>query len=331
MKRKYTTQNICAYKPLKTFNLNAFNEEFDFIYKEVCELKSANNGTFDSTVDFSVNANPNTVGTTFSPNTPDLTTVLYISTVDASQWTYNGTSYVTYVPSAWSITGNSLNAANFIGSINSAGLKFRTTNVERMQIFANGNVAVGTTTDPSYKFSVTKATADAYLGLIGPAPSLRMVNAAGGAILDCLWAGATGTNNYITGSAAGDQVMINNRGAFIISANAIARSYPIDFKIANTGNIQIGTNTDSGYKFDVIGTGRVSTSLVVGSVGAKATSALADFQSTTQGLLLPRMTKAQRDLISTPVAGLSVYQTDNTPGLRVYNGTNWMRYTETTD
>jgi hypothetical protein len=38
--------------------------------------------TFDATVDFSVNTNPNTAGTTFNPNTPNLATVLYVSTID---------------------------------------------------------------------------------------------------------------------------------------------------------------------------------------------------------------------------------------------------------
>jgi len=60
-------------------------------------------------------------------------------------------------------------------------------------------------------------------------------------------------------------------------------------------------------------------------------SAKVDIQSTTQGVVLPRMTKTQRDAISSPTTGLMVYQTDNTPGLRVWNGTNWMRYTETAD
>ncbi len=72
-----------------------------------------------------------------------------------------------------------------------------------------------------------------------------------------------------------------------------------------------------------------------GSVGVGTTSpascALFDITTTTKGLLLPRMTKAQRDAISSPVAGLAIYQTDNTPGLRVYNGTNWIKYSETTD
>ena len=62
-----------------------------------------------------------------------------------------------------------------------------------------------------------------------------------------------------------------------------------------------------------------------------ATSAILDITSTTKGLLLPRMTKTQRDAISSPVAGLAIYQTDNTPGFRVYNGTNWVKYTETND
>jgi hypothetical protein len=45
---------------------------------------------------------------------------------------------------------------------------------------------------------------------------------------------------------------------------------------------------------------------------------------------LPSMTKAVRDAL-TATAGDMIYQNDNTPGLRVYNGANWMRYTETTD
>lgn len=58
-------------------------------------------------------------------------------------------------------------------------------------------------------------------------------------------------------------------------------------------------------------------------------SAALDVTSTTQGMLVPRMTKAQRDVInpvsgvSTPAAGLLIYQTDNTPGFYYYTGTAW--------
>jgi hypothetical protein len=60
-------------------------------------------------------------------------------------------------------------------------------------------------------------------------------------------------------------------------------------------------------------------------------SAALEVVSTSKAFYPPRMTKAQRDLISSPGVGATVYQTDNTPGQRVFNGTNWMRYTETAD
>lgn len=62
-----------------------------------------------------------------------------------------------------------------------------------------------------------------------------------------------------------------------------------------------------------------------------ATAVSLDLTSTNQVMVLNRLTKAARNALSGPVAGMAVYQTDNTPGLRVYNGANWMRYTETAD
>ena len=52
-------------------------------------------------------------------------------------------------------------------------------------------------------------------------------------------------------------------------------------------------------------------------------SAALDIVSTSQGLLPPRMTMAQRNAISGPVDGLVIYQTDNTPGLYLRNGGTW--------
>lgn len=52
-------------------------------------------------------------------------------------------------------------------------------------------------------------------------------------------------------------------------------------------------------------------------------SAMLDISSTTKGLLAPRMTQTQRDAIASPAAGLLIYQTDNTPGYYVHDGTTW--------
>ena len=54
-----------------------------------------------------------------------------------------------------------------------------------------------------------------------------------------------------------------------------------------------------------------------------ATSAMLDVQSTTKGVLLPRLTNAQRDAISSPSEGLIIYNTD-AHRLQGFNGTNWV-------
>lgn len=94
-----------------------------------------------------------------------------------------------------------------------------------------------------------------------------------------------------------------------------------------TGNIISSTttsqwgNTNSNIYFKG---GRVS-------IGATApdTSAILDIKSTTKGVLVPRMTKVQRNAITLPAAALLIYQTDNAPGFYYYNGTTWTSLTST--
>ena len=57
---------------------------------------------------------------------------------------------------------------------------------------------------------------------------------------------------------------------------------------------------------------------------AANTSSMLDVSSTEKGILIPRMTKAQRDLIDSPENGLLIYQNDNTPGFYFYNGAAWV-------
>ncbi len=67
----------------------------------------------------------------------------------------------------------------------------------------------------------------------------------------------------------------------------------------------------------------------IGTTSPTASAAL-DIVSTSKGLLLPRLSLAQRTAMGTgtiaaPVAGLVIFQTDNTPGLYAYDGTAWVR------
>src|SRR5689334_13119154 len=60
----------------------------------------------------------------------------------------------------------------------------------------------------------------------------------------------------------------------------------------------------------------------VNSTGAAPdNSAMLDVQSTSKGMLIPRMTAAQRTAISLPATGLFVYQTDGSAGFYYNSGT----------
>jgi hypothetical protein len=71
----------------------------------------------------------------------------------------------------------------------------------------------------------------------------------------------------------------------------------------------------------------------VGTTTPDASAAL-DVSSTTQGMLIPRMSLVQRNLIALPATGLLIYQNDNTPGFYMNSGTaavpNWQALGGTT-
>ncbi|MFI5172704.1 MAG: hypothetical protein ACHQFW_09945 [Chitinophagales bacterium] len=82
-----------------------------------------------------------------------------------------------------------------------------------------------------------------------------------------------------------------------------------------TGNVFGQTNTFPG-----------SGSVGIGTLSPNASSAL-EIVSTSQGVLVPRMTKSQRDAILTPATGLLIYQTNSTPGFYFFNGSTWAAVT----
>jgi hypothetical protein len=107
----------------------------------------------DATVEFSVNADPNTTGTSFS-GTAASKDYVYVSTIDNSQWTYNGTAYVTYSPPA-STAWYSQSSTTDAGSNKTSG------------IYRTGNVGVGTTSfTPSTKLDIRASSSGTGLRLV---------------------------------------------------------------------------------------------------------------------------------------------------------------------
>ena len=91
-----------------------------------------------------------------------------------------------------------------------------------------------------------------------------------------------------------------------------------NYKISNSTMKQIFT-----FLAAVLFTATTSAQVGIGTTTPDPSAAL-DITSTTKGLLIPRMTNAQRQAISSPVAGLMVFVTDFDGGrFMFYNGTEW--------
>jgi Chaperone of endosialidase len=60
----------------------------------------------------------------------------------------------------------------------------------------------------------------------------------------------------------------------------------------------------------------------IGTTNPAASAAL-DITATDKGVLIPRLTREQRDAIMSPATGLLIYQTDSRVGFYSYNGTAW--------
>jgi len=158
-----------------------------------------------------------------------------------------------------------------------------------------------------------------------------------------------------TSAVTSDVLRLNTAGAgtgtYIIDAQSTGTSR---FVVNGAGRVGIGTATPNAPLSVSDGTTEVITSPFssVGSFGTRTnhplalissnverlritsdgklglgtsspnTSALLDVTSTTLGFLPPRMTEVQRDAISSPAAGLMIYNT-TTNKLNFYNGTAW--------
>jgi hypothetical protein len=104
--------------------------------------------TPDATVEFNT-TNPSTGSPTFTPNTPASADYIYVSSVDASQWFWNGSAYVTYVAPAST-------AWNLANTTNDAG------NNKTANIWRSGNVGIGMN-NPTVPLEVRSTLVNAFV------------------------------------------------------------------------------------------------------------------------------------------------------------------------
>jgi hypothetical protein len=126
-----------------------------------------------------------------------------------------------------------------------------------------------------------------------------------------------------TGTITGFVVQntINQTGG----ANGITRGLfvnPTLTAAADWRSIEWSNNTGRGLWGAGTANNAMAGALNVGSATNANASAILELTSTTRGLLLPRMTSAERDAIASPVAGLIVYNTTDNK-ISWYNGTAW--------
>jgi hypothetical protein len=169
---------------------------------------------------------------------------------------------------------------------------------------------------------------------------LTLTNPIGGFVmngLQCTIKGSGSTSATISllvqNSAGGHLFSVRDDGRLLMGNNNVfGRLYSnivgADFpSYSFDGNPQVGMFNISTGNFGLsaggvervrIGTGGIG----INTLASNVASATLQIDSTTQGVLFPRMTTTQKNAIATPAAGLVVY--DNTTNkLQCYNGSTW--------
>jgi hypothetical protein len=164
----------------------------------------------------------------------------------------------------------------------------------------------GTSTSASELSSVWRNAAGTNLGAAALLFSATMNSTAGGqGVADVIYTPTTNTTVSLYVAWASAASVITRAGYVTATVEQIGSSAIVNpWTLAGTstynttGNVGIGTN-------------------------APSSTAILDLNSTTQGVLIPRMTAAQKAAISSPANGLLIFQTDAPSDFYYYNGSTW--------
>ena len=287
----------------------------------------------DGTLQFYNATNTNTVslkgGITTTPYTLTMPLALPLTNQLISSDASGNLSFVDKGAFSWSKNGNTgITDNNFIGTLDYIPFNIRVNNQKAARIdpsslntffgYLSGSATTGTN-NTGFGASVlsgnTTGVNNASYGFNSlNANTTGSQNFAGGAA--ALLTNTTGYNNTVVGA--------NSGGGIVTGFNNTILGANVTGLLGTLSNNVIIADGLGNQRINVDATGNVG-------VGTVTPEAALDVSSVTKGALLPRMTLAQRNAITTPPVGSIIYQLDNIPGLRVWNGTNWMRSTEVAD
>jgi len=188
----------------------------------------------------------------------------------------NGTTWQSLsATSNWQLTGNTgtNSAVDYLGTADATDFVLRTSALERVRISAAGNVGIG---DASPAAALTVGNGDLF----------QVVST--GHVRGIL--GTVGAPTYSFTGSTNTGIYSPAVGQLAVATAGVQRVLMDNTGVAITGNTSVS--------------GRVG----IGS-GATTASAALEVASTSQGMLPPRMTTAQRDLISGPTNGLVIFNT----------------------
>lgn len=264
---------------------------------------------------------------------------------------YNGSQWVdTAVADYFQNGGNAGGAARTLGNTDNYNLGFKTNNIERLRILDTGEVGIGSTTDSDIddaqlfiRTAKTKAAILYNYAVAGTSVLSFQVNNSASArketfLIDAYFADDTASSevglvdfNIKKNGSFSPQTIISFAGLYDDGVNPQADSLTtymtsalhivlddLDGIAAADYRVLKVSGSTGAFDFRANGDTYLTGAMVIGSTSLSASAAF-EVVSTTKGLRLPNMTEVQRDAISSPVAGLLIYNT-TTSAVNLYNG-----------